>query len=203
MKFKITLLVVSLVAIVLAITNEIRFIELKKDLQSQFNRLNTSLNQKLSETDKKLFEIESYFNPNGIVEKFIVANNFLEKNMSDLDKIITNLDEPADAGYIQIYIIGHNDVWTAFRNSDGKYVFQGNLKPGLNPYKFYFFKTPKVETQYTYQIPSNASFKSGVPENTYFLIKEPGQYRLLKHPNKDITNIMVDLNLYIPTVTGK
>ena len=203
MKFKITIFVVSLVAIVLSIATEIRVIELRKDLQSQFNRLNSTVNEKLEAQEKEISNLNKYFEPDGVVEKFIVSNNFLEKNLNDLDKIITNLDEPSDAGYIQIYIIGSSDVWVAFRNPEGRYIFQGNLKPGLNPYKFYFFKEPSIETQYTYTLPFNASFRSGVPENTFFLIKEPGQYRLIKHPDKDISNIMEDLNLYIPTITGK
>ncbi|HHV01585.1 MAG: hypothetical protein WBH84_05450 [Defluviitoga tunisiensis] len=203
MKYKITLIVMTLVAITIAITNEIRIIELKRSFQSQLNRLNSNVTQKINEIEKEVNTLQGYYDPNGIVEKFIVSKSFLEKNLNDLDKILTHLDEPSNAGYIQIYIIGHNEVWVSFKNPDGKFIFQGNLKPGLNPYKFYFFKSPSIETQYTYQVPYNSSFKSGVPDNTYFLIKEPGQYRLIKHPNKEISNIMKDLNLYIPTVTGQ
>lgn len=203
MKFKVTVLVISLVAIALSIATEIKLIEHRNNMQSQFNRLNSKIEDRITDIEKEVSVMNEYFEPNGIVEKFIVSNSFLEKHLKDLDLIITNLDNPSDAGYMQIYIIGSSDVWVAFRNSEGRYVFQGNLKPGLNPYKFYFFKEPSIETQYTYIVPFNSSFKSGVPENVFFLIKEPGQYRLIKHPNKEISNIMIDLNLYIPTVSGK
>ena len=144
-------------AITIAITNEIRIIELKRSFQSQFNRLNSNVTQKINEIEKEVNTLQGYYDPNGIVEKFIVSKSFLEKNLNDLDKILTHLDEPSNAGYIQIYIIGHNEVWVSFKNPEGKYVFQGNLKPGLNPYKFYFFKNPSIETQYTYQVPYNSS----------------------------------------------
>ncbi len=79
MKFKITIFVVSLVAIVLSIVTEIRVIELRRDLQSQFNRLNSTVNEKLETQEKEITNLNRYFEPDGVVEKFIVSNNFLEK----------------------------------------------------------------------------------------------------------------------------
>ena len=58
-----------------------------------------------------------------MVEKFIVSKSFLEKNLNDLDKILTHLDEPSNAGYIQISIIGHNEKWVSFKKSGRKVMF--------------------------------------------------------------------------------
>ncbi len=59
MKYKITLIVMTLVAITIAITNEIRIIELKRSFQSQLNRLNSNVTQKkLTKLKKKLIHFK-------------------------------------------------------------------------------------------------------------------------------------------------
>ncbi|MDN5342467.1 hypothetical protein OF820_12795 [Oceanotoga sp. DSM 15011] len=202
MKSKIILIFISVLALILSIITEIRMVNFKNYSQKQINRLSNELNQKNSQLEKDINQMNSYFKPNGLVEKYIVSNSLLKKQMDDLDKILTQLQSEDRTGYIQIYIIGSKDVWSSFKDNNGKYLFQGNLTPGLNPYKFYFFKSPNIKTDYTYIIPYNSSFKSGDPSKVFFLIQEPGQSRLLKHPDINIQNISKDLNLYIPTITG-
>lgn len=201
MKLKIILIVISIIALVLALGTEIRMAIFKKNTEKQINRLSSELNDKVNSLEKELEKMNTYFQPNGLVEKYIVSNKFLKNQMDDLDKILTYFQGSNDSGYIQLYITGHEDVWVSFRDSNG-YIFQGNISPGLNENKFFFFKEPEIETAYTHKIPFNASFKAGDPSKVYFLIKETGQFRIFKHPNITIDNISEDLNLYIPTITG-
>lgn len=201
MRLKIILIVVSIIALILALGTEIRMAIFKKNTEKQINRLSAELNDKVNSLEKELEKMNTYFQPNGLVEKYIVSNKFLKNQMDDLDSILTYFQGSSDSGYIQLYITGHEDVWISFRDSNS-YIFQGNISPGLNENKFFFFKEPEIETKYTYKVPFDASFKAGDPSRVYFLIKETGQSRLLKHPNITIDNISEDLNLYIPTVTG-
>ncbi|BBE30834.1 hypothetical protein OSSY52_09750 [Tepiditoga spiralis] len=203
MKSKIILFTIAIVAILLAIGTEIRMLNFKRSMEKQMNRLSEITNSKLSDVNKELNDLKVYFEPNGIVEKYIISNNFLKKNMDDLDKILTDFQSNSRTGYLQIYIIGSENVWCAFKNPEGKYIFQGNLNPGLNPEKFYFFKSPSINTKYTYTIDYCSSFKTGNMDKVYFLIQEPGQSRIKKHPEEKIENITKALNLYIPTITGK
>jgi hypothetical protein len=201
LRLKIILIVVSIIALILALGTEIRMAIFKKNTEKQINRLSAELNDKVNSLEKELEKMNTYFQPNGLVEKYIVSNKFLKNQMDDLDSILTYFQGSSDSGYIQLYITGHEDVWISFRDSNS-YIFQGNISPGLNENKFFFFKEPEIETKYTYKVPFDASFKAGDPSRVYFLIKETGQSRLLKHPNITIDNISEDLNLYIPTVTG-
>jgi hypothetical protein len=192
LRLKIILIVVSIIALILALGTEIRMAIFKKNTEKQINRLSAELNDKVNSLEKELEKMNTYFQPNGLVEKYIVSNKFLKNQLDDLDSILT---------YFQGYITGHEDVWVSFRDSNS-YIFQGNISPGLNENKFFFFKEPEIETKYTHKVPYNSSFKAGDPSRVYFLIKETGQSRLLKHPDITIDNISEDLNLYIPTITG-
>lgn len=201
MRLKIILIVISIIALLLALGTEIRMVIFKRNSEKQINRLSSELNDKVNSLEKQLNKMNAYFEPNGLVEKYIVSNKFLKTQMDDLDGILTYFQGSSDSGYIQLYITGHEQVWVAFRDSNG-YVFQGNLSPGLDKNKFFFFKEPEIETKYTHKVPYNGSFKAGDPSRVYFLINETGQSRLLKHPDGSIDNLTEDLNLYIPTITG-
>jgi hypothetical protein len=201
LRLKIILIVVSIIALILALGTEIRMAIFKKNTEKQINRLSAELNDKVNSLGKELEKMNTYFQPNGLVEKYIVSNKFLKNQLDDLDSILTYFQGSSNSGYIQLYITGHEDVWVSFRDSNS-YIFQGNISPGLNENKFFFFKEPEIETKYTHKVPYNSSFKAGDPSRVYFLIKETGQSRLLKHPDITIDNISEDLNLYIPTITG-
>jgi len=201
LKLKIILIIISIIALLLALGTEIRMTIFKKNTESQINRLSAELNERVNSLEKELEKMNTYFQPNGLVEKYIVSNKFLKNQMEDLDRILTYFQGSNDSGYIQLYITGHEDVWVSFRDSN-HYIFQGNISPGLNENKFFFFKEPEIETSYTFKVPYNGSFKAGDPSRVFFLIKETGQSRLLKHPDIAIDNLSEDLNLYIPTVTG-
>ncbi|WP_129407923.1 hypothetical protein [Marinitoga lauensis] len=196
-------IILSIISIIMSIGSEIRFSKFQNYMESLFNRQNAKVNDNISMLNTKLEEMEKYFEPNGIVEKFINYKSNLEKHLNDLEKLLTLAQEDKNVGYFQLYITGSREVWIGIKDEKGKYVFQGMLKPGLSPYKFYFFKDPSIRTSYTINVPYNSQIQTANPDNVYFLIQEPGQRRLKKMPEAKIKNISEELNLYIPTIRGK
>ncbi|KLO21037.1 hypothetical protein X275_10490 [Marinitoga sp. 1197] len=193
----------SIISIIMSIGSEIKLSKFQNYMENLFNRQNTKVNDKISQLNTKLEDLNKYFEPNGIVEKFINYKSNLEKHLKDLEKLLTLAQEDQNVGYFQLYIVGSREIWIGIKNEKGKYIFQGMLKPGLAPYKFYFFKDPSIRTSYTINIPYNAKIQTANPDNIFFLIQEPGQRRLKKMPSAKLENISEDLNLYIPTIRGK
>ncbi|SHE52536.1 hypothetical protein SAMN02745164_00601 [Marinitoga hydrogenitolerans DSM 16785] len=196
-------IILSVISIIMSIGSEIRYSKFQNYMESLFNRQNTKVNDSISQLNTKIEEMNKYFEPNGIVEKFINYKSNLEKHLNDLEKLLTIAQEDKNVGYFQLYIIGSREVWIGIKDKSDKYVFQGMLKPGLSPYKFYFFKDPSIRTSYTINIPYDAKMQTANPNNIYFLIQEPGQRRLKQMPAAKLENISEDLNLYIPTIRGK
>lgn len=195
-------ILLSIISIIMSIGSEIRISKFQNYMESLFNKQNARVDDSISGLNAKLEEISQYFKPNGVVEKFINYKSNLEKHLDDLEKLLTLAQEDQNVGYFQLYIVGSREVWIGIKNKESKYVFQGMLKPGLSPYKFYFFKDPSIKTPYTIDIPYNAKVQTANPDNVYFLIQEPGQRRLKKMPAAKLENISEDLNLYIPTIRG-
>lgn len=195
-------IILSLASIFMSIGSEIRFSKFQNYMESLFNRQNAKVTDSIAQLNTKINELNKYYEPNGVVEKFINYKTNLEKHMDDLEKLLTLAQEENNVGYFQLYITGSREVWIGIKNDKNKYVFQGMIKPGLSPYKFYFFKDPPVKTSYTIKIPVNAKIQTANPDNIYFLIQEPGQRRLKKMPSAKLNNISEDLNLYIPTIRG-
>ncbi|WGS64772.1 hypothetical protein [Marinitoga aeolica] len=196
-------IILSVISIIMSIGSEIRFSKFQNYMESLFNRQNAKVNDNVSMLNTKLEEMGKYFEPNGIVEKFINYKSNLEKHLNDLEKLLTLAQEDQNVGYFQLYITGSREVWIGIKDEKEKYIFQGMLKPGLSPYKFYFFKDPSIRTSYTINVPYNAQIQTANPDNVYFLIQEPGQRRLKKMPEAKLKNISEELNLYIPTIRGK
>ncbi|KAF2955380.1 hypothetical protein [Marinitoga sp. 38H-ov] len=196
-------IILSFISIIMSIGSEIRLNKFENYMESLFNRQNSKVNDSISTLNTKLEEINKYFEPNGIVEKYINYKSNLEKHLTDLEKLLTLATEDQNVGYFQLYITGSREVWIGIKDAKDTYLFQGMLKPGLSPYKFYFFKSPSVKTNYTIEIPYNSKIQTANPNNIYFLIEEPGQRRLKQMPNSKLENISEDLNLYIPTIRGE
>ncbi|GAB6189421.1 hypothetical protein JCM30566_11600 [Marinitoga arctica] len=195
-------ILLSIISIIMSIGSEIRLSKFQNYMESLFNKQNAKVNDSISNLSVKFEELNKYFEPNGIVEKFINYKSNLEKHLDDLEKLLTLAQEDQNVGYFQLYIIGSREVWIGIKDEKDKYIFQGMLKPGLSPYKFYFFKDPSIKTSYTINIPYNAKIQTANPDNIFFLIQEPGQRRMKKMPAAKLENISKDLNLYIPTIRG-
>lgn len=159
-----------------------------------------SLNKKISALSERISRLETSMGPNSTIDKYISAANFLSNTSTDLERIIEELYDDPTTGYIRIFVMGQESVWVTFRKGDTVY-FSRELKPGLAPYKFYYFKNPSIQTQYAIQIPKDCTIVLGKPM-VCFLVYGVGTKQ---HPTKIITwkdskvnNLESDFSLYIP-----
>jgi len=156
----------------------------------------------LSELDSpRMKMIEELLAPNSILSHYITAHEYFKKATVDLEKIFSELDDDPTTGYIRVFIVGNDPVWVTIRKGD-TVIFSRDLKPGLSPYRFFYYKEPKVKTSYDITIPRDASLVVGVPNRVFLLVFGVGTSH---HPTKivqvtqsRIENIARDLNLYIP-----
>ncbi len=160
-----------------------------------------SLESKLNAISERLSKIENLYGRGGVIEKFINSANFLANTAVDLEKIIESIHDDPTAGYIQMFVMGQENVWVTFQKGQTVY-FSKELKPGLAPYKFYYFKEPTIKTQYSIVVPRDCSIVIGKPGMVVFLVYGVGTKQ---HPTKIVSwkdgrvnNIEVDFSLYIP-----
>ncbi|AEH50896.1 hypothetical protein [Pseudothermotoga thermarum] len=160
-----------------------------------------ALENKINLLNDKVVKLENLYGQGGVIEKFINSANFLANTAVDLERIIESIYDDPTTGYIQLFVMGQENVWITFRKGDTVY-FSRELKPGLAPYKFYYFKEPAIKTQYTVIIPPDCSIVIGKPGMVVFLVYGVGTRF---HPTKIVTwrearvnNLVVDFSLYIP-----
>lgn len=160
-----------------------------------------TLNKKISALNERISKLEASMGPNSTIDKYISAANFLSNTSTDLERIVEELYDDPTTGYIRIFVMGQENVWVTFRKGDAVY-FSRELKPGLAPYKFYYFKSPSIQTQYAVQIPKDCAIVLGKPGVVCFLVYGVGTKQ---HPTKIVTwkdskvnNLETDFSLYIP-----
>ncbi len=160
-----------------------------------------NLENKLKALEDKVSKLESLYGQGGVFEKFIASANFLSNTSVDLERIIESIYDDPTTGYIQLFVMGQDNVWVTFQKGQTIY-FSRELKPGLAPYKFYYFKEPSIKTQYSVIIPRDCSIVIGKPGMVVFLVYGVGTKQ---HPTKVVTwrdsrvnNIETDFTLYIP-----
>ena len=118
-----------------------------------------------------------------------------------LEKVVEEIFDDPTTGYLRLFVVGNESVWVTIKKGNSTY-FSKELKPGLAPYKLYYFKEPNIQTQYSMQIPSDSTIVIGKPGYVYFLVYGVGTS---KHPTKvvqwkesRIDNLAKDFSLYIP-----
>ncbi|MGJ8455236.1 hypothetical protein ACSFC1_08030 [Pseudothermotoga sp. U03pept] len=196
--FLVFLFIVALVCgSVLSIFSFVYYLKQKK----QQDAVVSSLEKKINMLNDRISKLESSFGPNSVFDKYISAANFLSNTSTDLERIVEELYDDPTTGYLRLFVMGQESVWVTFRKGDTVY-FSRELKPGLAPYKFYYFKTPPIQTQYSLQVPRDCTIVIGKPGMVSFLIYGVGTKQ---HPTKVITwkdarvnNLESDFSLYIP-----
>ncbi len=160
-----------------------------------------NLNKKISALSERISKLESSIGANSVIDKYISAANFLSNTSVDLEKIVEELYDDPTTGYIRLFVMGQENVWVTFKKGDTTY-FSRELKPGLAPYKFYYFKSPAIQTQYAIQVPKDCTIVIGKPGTVCFLVYGVGTKQ---HPTKIVTwkdtkvnNLETDFSLYIP-----
>ncbi|MEJ5228660.1 MAG: hypothetical protein WHT65_01540 [Pseudothermotoga sp.] len=196
--FLVFLFIVALVCgSVLSIFSFVYYVKQRK----QQDVVVASLEKKINTLNDRISKLETSFGPNSVLDKYISAANFLSNTSTDLERIVEELYDDPTTGYLRLFVMGQENVWVTFRKGETVY-FSKELKPGLAPYKFYYFKTPPIQTQYSLQVPKDCSIVIGKPGMVCFLIYGVGTKQ---HPTKVVTwkdarvsNLESDFSLYIP-----
>lgn len=190
-------MVAILLFFVLSVFN---FFFLKK-LDARVSELERTLQSKLNGYEDRLKTLEELLKPNSIVSRYITAYEYFEKSRIDFEKIFSEIEDDPTTGYIRIFVVGNDPVWITIKNGE-KIIFSRDIKPGLSPYRFFYYKEPKIATDYDIVIPRNATLIVGVPNRVFLLVFGVGTSH---HPTKIVQvtqtrleNIARDLNLYIP-----
>ncbi|WP_241240642.1 hypothetical protein [Thermotoga sp. Ku-13t] len=168
--------------------------------KKQNERTIVDLQRRIDALSTRVSKLEDLLKSSNI-EKLITSANYLANFSTDLERIIEELVDDPTTGYIRLFVIGQENVWVTFRKGNEIY-FSKELKPGLAPYKFYYFKEPSIQTQYSIKIPRDCSIVIGKPGMVFFLVYGVGTTR---HPTKVIIwkdarvdNLEKDFSLYIP-----
>ncbi|AJC73876.1 hypothetical protein AJ81_06365 [Pseudothermotoga hypogea DSM 11164 = NBRC 106472] len=160
-----------------------------------------ALSQKIDTLSSRISKIEELLKAGTGIEKIITSANYLSNLSVDLERILEEMVDDPTTGYIRLFVIGQENVWVTFRKGNEIY-FSRELKPGLAPYKFYYFKEPSIQTQYSIKIPRDCTIVIGKPGTVYFLVygvgttKHPTKVVIWKEPR--VENLERDFSLYIP-----
>ncbi|WP_228288190.1 hypothetical protein [Thermosipho ferrireducens] len=151
------------------------------------------------ETDLKDLKVK--LGPNSLIDKYILSTNYLRNLGVDLEYVLSNLEDTPDTGYFMLFVIGDEPSWVTIKKGDTTY-FSREIKPGLSKYKFYYFKEPRIKTDYDIKISADSDIVVGKPGKVYMLVFGVG---VKYHPTKvvfineyKITNIRKKFNLYVP-----
>lgn len=191
------LIIAMIGSIILSIVSFVYYTKQKDNME----KISANLEKKLSELGERVARVENLVGPNSVIDKYITSANFLMNTSVDLEKVVEEIFDDPTTGYLRLFVVGNESVWITIKKGDSTY-FSKELKPGLAPYKLYYFKEPNIQTQYSMRIPSDSTIVIGKPGYVYFLVYGVGTS---KHPTKvvqwkesRIDNLAKDFSLYIP-----
>lgn len=173
-------------------------------VQKEFNNLKASIDRRLSETTAELTarvdSVSDMVSGGGLLEQYIVAKNYLENAATDLDEIITELQNTKDRPYFRIFITGNEEMWIGVKKhvNDEAYGYQKVFRPGLSTEKFYYFKDPLVQTAYTIRVGTDATIRAAAPESVYLIFYGFSSGKMVNLTEVETLNIAKTFNLYIP-----
>ncbi|MBO8161728.1 MAG: hypothetical protein H0Z24_08850 [Thermosipho sp. (in: Bacteria)] len=195
--FLFSIILIFVIAVVLSIGNFLRY----RNLLDEYNSLKNYVNEKLSGYESKLSGLETRLGPNSLFDKYILSVNYMKNFGVDLEYIMSNLEDEPGTGYFMIFVVGEETSWVTVKKGNKTY-FSRELKPGLSKYKFYYFKKPRIETDYDIVIPDDSDIVVGKPGKVYLLIFGVGSSY---HPTKiviinelKVTNLRKTFSLYVP-----
>jgi len=100
-----------------------------------------------------------------------------------------------------VFVVGNETSWFTVKDKEKTY-FSGELKPGLSNYRFFYFKEPRIKTNYDIIVPPNATITVGKAGKVYLLFYGVGSKF---HPTKVVQltetsyeNFAAKFSLYIP-----
>lgn len=171
-------------------------LELRNELAAQSDRLSERIEALQGDVER----LKVLLGPGGSVEKLLTKTNYVEKMLQDVERVLTEMQSEEMVGYFQIFISGKDRVWIGVKEGaeSSRYLFSKELKPGLAPYRFYFFKRPTVETQYAFVVSPDCVIESGDPSRTVLLIYNQGVSKAVTMSDFKINGLAKTFNLYIP-----
>ncbi|MCD6550857.1 hypothetical protein [Thermotoga sp.] len=191
------IVVAILLFFVLSVFN---FFFLKK-LDARVSELERKFQSRFNSYENRLKTLEELLKPNSIISRYITAYEYFEKSSVDFERIFSEIEDDPTTGYIRIFVVGNDPVWITIKDGE-KIIFSRDVKPGLSPYRFFYYKEPKIATEYDIIIPRDATLIVGIPKRVFLLVFGVGTSH---HPTKIVQvtqtrleNIAEDLNLYIP-----
>ncbi|MDK2864391.1 MAG: hypothetical protein PWP37_583 [Thermotogota bacterium] len=171
-------------------------LEMRNELAAQNNRLTERIEAVQGDVEK----LKTLIGPGGSVEKLLTKTNYVEKILQDVEQVLTEMQSDEMVGYFQIFISGKDRVWIGIKESaeSSRYIFSKELKPGLAPYRFYFFKRPTVETRYAMVVSPDCVIETGNPSKTVLLIYNQGVSKAVTMDDFKINGLAKKYDLYIP-----
>jgi cell division protein FtsL len=188
---------IVIVSVILSVGNFVRYSQLLK----QYNELKEYVNNKVSEMKAENEKLKDLLAPNSLVDKYIAAANYLRDFGYDFEKILVALNDDPTTGYFMVFVVGNETSWFTVKDKEKTY-FSGELKPGLSNYRFFYFKEPRIKTNYDIIVPPNATITVGKAGKVCLLFYGVG---LRYHPTKVVQltetsyeNFAAKFSLYIP-----
>ncbi|HOK88250.1 MAG TPA: hypothetical protein PK404_05395 [Fervidobacterium sp.] len=195
--FGILFFVVVIVSVVLSIGNLIRY----REILAKYDEMKKYVDSKLSEVNSELENMKDLVGPNSLVDKYISAVNYLKEFGYDFEKILANVSDDPTTGYFMIFVAGNESSWVTIKDKENTY-FSKELKPGLSNYRFFYFKEPRIRTNYDIIVPPEATIVAGKAGKVYLLFFGVG---MSFHPTKVVQltentyeNFASKFSLYIP-----
>jgi len=189
--------VIVLISVALSIGNLIAY----REIISRLSNVTNYVDQKVNQVHKEVESVKALMAPNSLVDKYISAANYLREFGYDFERILANISDDPTTGYFMVFTIGNENVWFSIRDAEKTY-FNKELKPGLSDYRFFYFKEPKIRTNYDVIIPPEATITVGKPGRIYLLFFGVGTKF---HPTKVVQlteskyeNFAQKFSLYIP-----
>ena len=186
-----------IISVVLSVGNFIRYSELLK----KYQEMKKYVDSKVSEMKAENENLKSMLAPNSIVDKYIASANYLRDFGYDFERILVSLNDDPTTGYFMVFVVGNESSWFTMKNGENTY-FNAELKPGLSAYRFFYFKEPRIKTNYDIIVPPESTITVGKAGKVYLLFYGVG---LKYHPTKVVQltentyeNIAAKFSLYIP-----
>lgn len=157
-------IVIIIISVILSVGNFIRY----REILQKYDELKKYVDSKIAQVDTKLEETKNILAPNSILDKYIAAANQLRDFGYDFEKILSTIYDDPTTGYFMVFVAGNESSWFTIKSGD-KTFFSGEIKPGLSNYRFFYFKEPRIKTNYDLIIPPDATITVGKTGRVYLL----------------------------------
>jgi len=192
--------------ILVVVSSSLSFLTLAKvntlsnEIKTFQNKIDERINSFSNKFESDITKITDLITPGGTLEEYIVAKSFIENLEEDLARVLTEAQQTSDRPYFRFFVTGKDQIWIGLKNSenDSSYFFQKNFYPGLSREKFFYFKEPLVDTQYTIKVNSDSYIRTANPDSVYLIFFGFDSGKLVQMKSTTVKNLSEEFNLYIP-----